>query len=56
VVERGGVAATSRRALPAKTLNVPRYSQMTHRGHYPQYGGGQAWCSPTSLSMLLLGS
>jgi hypothetical protein len=40
--------------LPARTLNVPRYSQMTHRGQYPQYGGGgQAWCSPTSLSMLL---
>ena len=45
---------TSRRLLPARTLNVPRYSQMTHRGQYPQYGaGGQAWCSPTSLSMLL---
>ncbi|MCW2712775.1 MAG: hypothetical protein JWP24_2969 [Marmoricola sp.] len=46
--------ATSRRLLAAKTLNVPRYSQMTHRGQYPQYGGGgQAWCSPTSLSMVL---
>ena len=46
--------STSRRLLPARTLNVPRYSQMTHRGQYPQYGGGgQAWCSPTSLSMLL---
>jgi hypothetical protein len=46
--------ATSRRLLPPKTLNVPRYSQMTHRGQYPQYGGGgEAWCSPTSLSMLL---
>jgi hypothetical protein len=45
---------TSRRLLPARTLEVPRYSQMTHRGQYPQYGGGgQAWCSPTSLSMLL---
>jgi hypothetical protein len=45
---------TSRRLLPARTLDVPRYSQMTHRGQYPQYGGGgQAWCSPTSLSMLL---
>ncbi|RJS46301.1 peptidase C39 family protein [Nocardioides cavernaquae] len=40
--------------LPAKTLAVPAYSQMTHRGQYPQYGGGgQAWCSPTSLSMML---
>ena len=38
----------------AKELAVPRYSQMTHRGQYPQYGGGgQAWCSPTSLSMIL---
>ncbi len=46
--------ATSRRLLPAKTLNVPRYSQMTHRGQYPKYGGGgEAWCSPTALSMLL---
>lgn len=46
--------ATSRRLLPARTLNVPRYSQMTHRGQYPQFGGGgQAWCSPTSLSMVL---
>jgi hypothetical protein len=40
--------------LPAKTLAVPAYSQMTHRGQYPQYGGGgEAWCSPTSLSMML---
>ena len=30
-------------------LDVPRYSQMVHSGHYPQWGGGgQAWCSPTS--------
>lgn len=49
-----GTPVTSKRMLPARTLNVPRYSQMTHRGQYPQYGGGgQAWCSPTSLSMLL---
>ena len=35
-------------------LNVPEYSQMTHRGHYPQFGnGGEAWCSPTSTSMVL---
>ena len=45
---------TSTPALPARTLDVPRYSQMTHSGEYPQYGGGgQAWCSPTSLSMIL---
>lgn len=36
------------------TLKVPGYSQMTHRGHYPRYGnGGEAWCSPTSTSMVL---
>lgn len=35
-------------------LDVPRYSQMVHSGHYPQYGsGGEAWCSPTSTSMVL---
>jgi hypothetical protein len=46
--------ATSARLYGGKTLAVPRYSQMTHRGQYPQYGGGgEAWCSPTSLSMIL---
>ena len=31
-----------------------RYSQMIHRGHYPRWGGGgEAWCSPTSTSMVL---
>jgi Peptidase_C39 like family len=36
------------------TLDVPAYSQMTHRGHFPQWGGGgEAWCSPTSLAMVL---
>ncbi len=35
-------------------LPVPRYSQMVHRGHYDQWGGGgEAWCSPTSTSMVL---
>lgn len=48
------VPATSARLNGAKTLAVPAYSQMTHRGQYPEYGGGgQAWCSPTSLSMVL---
>jgi hypothetical protein len=27
---------------------------MVHQGHFPQYGGGgEAWCSPTSLAMVL---
>jgi hypothetical protein len=35
-------------------IEVPAYSQMTHHGHYPQWGGGgEAWCSPTSTSMVL---
>ncbi len=36
------------------TLAVPTYSQMIHAGHYPQWGsGGEAWCSPTSVAMVL---
>ena len=35
-------------------LDVPRYSQMIHAGEYPKYGGGgEAWCSPTSTTMVL---
>jgi hypothetical protein len=35
-------------------LRVPRYSQMAHKGYYQQYdGGGAAWCSPTSTTMVL---
>ncbi len=50
-----GTPATSRPG-PARgvVLDVPRYSQMMHRGDYPEYGGGgEAWCSPTSTSMVL---
>lgn len=51
-----GTAGPTSRPGPAAgiTLDVPAYSQMTHRGHYPQWGGGgQAWCSPTSTAMVL---
>ena len=35
-------------------LGVPPYSQEIHAGHYPQFdGGGEAWCSPTSTSMVV---
>ncbi len=35
-------------------LDVPQYSQMIHGGEFPEYnGGGEAWCSPTSTSMVL---
>lgn len=47
--------ATSRPGV-ARGLRVtlPGYSQMIHEGHYPEYdAGGEAWCSPTSVSMVL---
>lgn len=47
-----GVSATTMTAT--KELYVPRSSQMIHTGEYPQWGGGgEAWCSPTSTSMVL---
>lgn len=51
----GGSRATSRTTMRGtRELDVPRFSQMIHRGHYPQWGGGgAAWCSPTSTSMVL---
>ncbi|MFF2776699.1 peptidase C39 family protein [Streptomyces sp. NPDC058052] len=39
---------------PARELVVPRYSQNTHVGQYPEYdNGGEAWCSPTSSQMIV---
>ncbi|MEV8534127.1 C39 family peptidase [Streptomyces sp. NPDC051211] len=39
---------------PARELKVPRYSQETHVGQYPEYdNGGEAWCSPTSSQMII---
>lgn len=36
------------------TLAVPQYSQEIHVGEYPEFdGGGEAWCSPTSTSMVV---
>ncbi len=36
------------------TLDVPCYSQEVHAGQYPQWdNGGEAWCSPTSTSMVV---
>ena len=41
-------------AAKGAVLDVPRYSQHLHDGHYPQWnGGGEAWCSPTSTSMVV---
>jgi hypothetical protein len=50
----GDVTASRPGAARGMVLDVPRYSQMVHDGHYPQWGGGgEAWCSPTSTSMVL---
>lgn len=53
-------AAKASRPVSATTMTrtieiaVPRYSQMLHRSQYRQYdGGGAAWCSPTSTTMVL---
>lgn len=54
------VSAAASYAIPSlttgvvRTLAVPQYSQETHVGHFPEYdNGGEAWCSPTSTSMVL---
>jgi hypothetical protein len=37
-----------------KDLVLPKYSQEIHHGDFPQYdNGGEAWCSPTSTSMVV---
>ncbi|TMC75350.1 MAG: peptidase C39 family protein [Chloroflexi bacterium] len=39
---------------PPVQLQVPPFSQETHAGEFPEYdGGGEAWCSPTSTSMVV---
>lgn len=63
-LERVGAVASADASTPrpvsrpgpgaGTVLPVPAYSQMVHSGHYPQWGsGGEAWCSPTSLAMVL---
>jgi hypothetical protein len=49
------LSATSTTTMTStKVLNVPKYSQMIHRGEFPSYGGGgAAWCSPTTVAMQL---
>lgn len=50
-VRQTGASLPSGRAID---LDVPMYSQEIHAGEYPQYaGGGEAWCSPTSVAMVL---
>lgn len=50
-----GAPPTSRPG-PARgrSLSLPRWSQYAHTNHYPRWGGGgEAWCSPTAVSMVL---
>ncbi len=50
----GTVPASPPGGANGVTIDVPRYSQEIHAGEYPQWdGGGEAWCSPTSTSMVL---
>ncbi|MCP9973099.1 peptidase C39 family protein [Streptomyces somaliensis] len=50
VPDRFTVPAAGHRVV--RELAVPRYSQNTHIGQYPEYdNGGEAWCSPTSSQM-----
>jgi hypothetical protein len=50
----GSVVASTPQAAQGVVLTVPQYSQDVHSGQYPQYdGGGEAWCSPTSTSMVV---
>ncbi|CAL9365175.1 peptidase C39 family protein [Streptomyces sp. enrichment culture] len=52
VPDRFTVPAAEHRVT--RELIVPRYSQNTHIGQYPEYdNGGEAWCSPTSSQMII---
>ncbi|HEY2792246.1 MAG TPA: C39 family peptidase [Micromonosporaceae bacterium] len=47
------VTTTAQNAI-GTVLNVPMYSQQIHADQYPDWGGGgEAWCSPTSTSMVV---
>ncbi|AYV26658.1 MULTISPECIES: peptidase C39 family protein [Streptomyces] len=54
VPDRFTVPASAPSSGEAHELKVPRYSQETHKGQYPEYdNGGEAWCSPTSSQMII---
>jgi hypothetical protein len=54
IPDRYGVPASVPGAGAGVELPVPRYSQDIHKGQYPQYdNGGEAWCSPTSSTMVI---
>jgi hypothetical protein len=48
------IAASPTTMTRTTVLDVPTDSQEVHTGDYPQWdGGGEAWCSPTSTSMVV---
>ncbi|BCL16420.1 peptidase C39 family protein [Micromonospora sagamiensis] len=48
-------AATGDPAARGRVLAVPTFSQRLHAGHYPRWGGGgDSWCSPTCVTMVLV--
>ncbi|WP_313895973.1 peptidase C39 family protein [Streptomyces sp. YIM 98790] len=54
VPAREEVPATAPGPAAGIELPVPAYSQNVHTGRYPEYdNGGEAWCSPTSVQMIL---
>lgn len=54
IPDRSKVTTSAPTGKAVRTLGVPTYSQQIHVGHLPQYGGGgEAWCSPTSVAMVL---
>ncbi|NYI04788.1 C39 family peptidase [Allostreptomyces psammosilenae] len=54
VADRATVPASPGGVAWGVELDVPRRSQEIHLGEYPEYdGGGEAWCSPTSTTMVM---
>lgn len=52
--QKGTFPSSSTMDGTAIDLGVPKYSQEIHHGEFPQYdNGGEAWCSPTSTSMVV---
>ncbi|MBB4704455.1 C39 family peptidase [Sphaerisporangium siamense] len=51
---RGGGAVSLPGEARGVALDVPSRSQRVHSGHHPQWGGGgDSWCSPASVTMVL---
>jgi hypothetical protein len=52
--QKGSFPSRSDIGNSAVDLGVPGYSQELHHGEFDQFdGGGEAWCSPTSTSMVV---